>query len=266
LPRVQHAWVAGWWNLRRGLDITRQQPDLYLKLILLYSVPPLVAAGLVLYGPKDTLWDAPLAYLLPLITIVVAPVVLMHAVDAGRGGERIGVVEATRRGVPCVPRYVWTNVHTTLLFWVPVGTLVLLRELSPLGGWLPPVVWATLIGLVALHQHVRTVLAPYLAVHGELGGTRAALTSWELGGQYFWHLLGTFVLGSLPVALPLGIAYLVIERFGPDPLSAAVLAASWQLSWVGVQSTRGLLIPALHTAYERLYTPTAPGLIDTAQG
>jgi len=263
LPRVHHAWVASWWNLRRGLDITRQQPDLYVKLLLLYSIPPLVAAALVVYAPKDNAWHDPLAYLLPLITIVVAPVVLMHAVEAGHGGERIGVLEATRRGVPWVPRYVWTNVHTTLLFWIPVGALMLLWEHTPLGPWLPTVVWVPLIGLVALHQHVRTVLAPYLAVHGELGGTRAALTSWELGGRHFWHLLGTFVLGSLPVALPLGVAYLAVERFGPDPLSAALLAASWQLGWVGVQSTRGLLIPALHNAYEDLY---AAALIDTAGG
>jgi hypothetical protein len=111
-----------------------------------------------------------------------------------------------------------------------------------------------IIGLVALHQHVRTVLAPYLAVHGHLGGTRAAMTSWELGGRHFWLLLGTFVVASLPIALPLGVVYLLAEHFGPDPVSAALLAASWQLGWVGVQSTRSLLIPALHTAYEDLYT------------
>jgi hypothetical protein len=257
LPPVHYAWVAGWWNLRRGFDITRRQPDLYLKLVLLYSVPPLAAAALVLYAPSNALWYQPLTYVLPWITIVVAPVVLMHAVDAGHGGERIGVLEATRRGVPWVPRYVWTNVHTTLLFWIPVGSLVLLWERSPLGTWLPTVVWVAVIGLVALHQHVRTVLAPYLAVHGELGGTRAALTSWQLGGRHFWNLLGTFVFGSLPVALPLGAAYLALEHFGPDPISAALLAASWQLGWVGVQSTRGVLIPALHTAYEDLYAVPA---------
>ncbi len=253
LRRVNYAWAAGWGNLRRGLQITSQQPDLYLKLVLLYSVPPLVSAWLVVYGPNNgAWWYEPLVALLPTITMVVAPVVLMHAVDAGRGGERIGVLEATRRGVPNVPRYVWTNVHTTVLFWVPVGTLVLLWERSPLGAWLPTVVWVAVIGLVALHQHVRTVLAPYLAVHGELGCTRAALTSWELGGRHFWPLLSTFVLGSVPVALPLLVAYLMIEQFGPGPLGAALLAASWQLSWVSVQSTRGLLIPALHTAYEDL--------------
>jgi hypothetical protein len=245
--------MAGWWNLRQGLEITRQQPDLYVKLVLLYSLPPLLAAGLVVYGPSDTLWFQPLVSVLPLVTMLVAPVVLMHAVEAGRGGERIGVLEATRRGVPWVPRYVWTNVHTTVLFWAPVGTLVLLRERSPLGTLVPTIVWVAVIGLVALHQHVRTVMAPYLAVHGDLGGTRAALTSWELGGRHFWQLLGTFVLGSLPVALPLSAAFLLAEHFGPDPLSAALLAASWQLGWVGVQSTRSLLIPALHTAYEALY-------------
>jgi hypothetical protein len=250
---VNYAWSAAWSNLRGGLAITAQQPDLYLKLVLLYSLPPLLAAWLVVSGPHDTLWFQPLVSLLPLITMVVAPVVLMHAVDAGWGGERIGVLEATRRGVPWVPRYIWTNVHTTILFWVPVGALVLLWERSPLGAVLPSVVWVTVIALVALHQHVRTVLAPYLAVHGELDGTRAALTSWELGGRHFWLLLGTFVLGSAPVALPLMVAFVAIQRFGPDPLSAAFVAASWQLGWVGVQSTRGLLIPALHTAYEGLY-------------
>ena len=252
---MSRAWVAAWGNLRGGLEITAQQPDLYVKLVLLYSLPPLLAAWLVVKGPREAAWVQLLVAILPLITMVVAPVVLMHAVDAGRGGERIGVLEATRRGVPWVPRYIWTNVHTTFMFWVPVGALVLLWERSPLGALLPTVVWIVVIGLVALHQHVRTVLAPYLAVHGSLGGTRAALTSWELGGRHFWLLLGTFLLGSVPVAVPLGIGFLAIERFGPDALSAALLTASWQLGWVGVQSTRGLLIPALHTAYEGLYSP-----------
>ncbi|MBV8718727.1 MAG: hypothetical protein JOZ65_26985 [Chloroflexi bacterium] len=251
---MNRAWAAAWSNLRGGLEITAQQPDLYVKLVLLYSLPPLLAAWLVVNGPQNAAWVQPLVALLPLITMVVAPVVLMHAVDAGRGGERIGVLEATRRGVPWVPRYIWTNMHTTVLFWVPVGTLLILWERSPLGPWLPTIVWVIVIGMVALHQHVRTVLAPYLAVHGELNGTRAALTSWELGGRHFWLLLGTFVLGSVPVALPLAVGFVAIEHWGPDALSAALLAASWQLGWVGVQSTRGLLIPALHTAYEGLYS------------
>jgi hypothetical protein len=251
---VGSALSGAWTNLSRGLAITRQQPDLYLKLVALYSVPPLVAACLVLFGPSDA---SPavrlLAVLLPSITMVVAPVVLMHAVDAAIDGERIGVLEATRRGMPKVPLYVWTNVHTTVLFWAPVGALLLLHERSPLGEELPAAFWVLLIGGVALHQHVRTVLAPYLAVHGAMDGTRAALASWDLGGRYFWLLLGTFLLGTLPVAVPIVIAVFLAEHFGPSALGAALLAASWQLGWVGVQSTRPLLIPAIHTAFEDIW-------------
>jgi hypothetical protein len=110
------------------------------------------------------------------------------------------------------------------------------------------------------------VLAPYLAVHGDLGGTAAALRSWQLGGRHFWHLLGTFVLGSLPVALPLGAGYWLVERFGPQSLSAALLAVGWQLGWVCVQSTRPLLIPALHTAYEDICGDRTPQLTRSGPG
>ena len=214
--------------------------------MLLYSLPPLAAAGLVLYAPRDTMWYAPLVAVLPLITIVVAPVVLMHAVDAGRWGERIGVLEATRRGVPWVPRYIWTNVHTTVLFWVPVGTLVLLWERSPLGNWVPPLVWVVVIGLVACHQHVRTVMAPYLAVHGDLNGTRAALTSWQLGGRHFWHLLGTFILGSLPggAAAGSGVSAGRAIRAGPAERSASGRLVAVGLGWRAVDAVAADPSPA----------------------
>jgi hypothetical protein len=130
---------------------------------------------------------------------------------------------------------------------------VFLRDRSPLGEVIPTAVWIAVIGIVAIHQHVRTVLAPYLAVHGDLNGRHAAVLSWHLGGRYFWLLLGTFLIASLPVALPLSAAFLLAEHFGPDPLAAALVAVSWQLGWVGVQSTRPVLIPALHTVYEDLY-------------
>jgi hypothetical protein len=154
--------------------------------------------------------------------------------------------------VPSVPIYVWTNVHTTLLFWLPVGCLLLLWEYSPLGPLMPGAGWLALIGVVAVHQHVRTVLAPYLAVHGACSGTHAALTSWRLGGTYFWRLLGTFAFGSLPVALPLLVLVALLARFGPDAVSRALLAASMQLSCVGLQSVRPVLVPALHSVYEQI--------------
>ena len=249
---VALAWQAGWTNLWRGVAITRRQPDLYVWLCVVYALPPLVAAWLVVFGPRDSAWSEPLVLGLPWITVVVAPVVLMHAVAASCEGERLSLLEATRRGVPSVPIYVWTNVHTTALFWLPVGSLLLLWERSPLGPLVPGAGWLAVIGVVAIHQHVRTVLAPYLAVHGACSGTHAALTSWRLGGTYFWRLLGTFTVGSLPVALPLLVCVGLLAHFGPDAVTRALLAASVQLSCLGLQSVRPVLVPALHSVYEQI--------------
>ena len=249
---VAHAWQAGWANLWRGLAITRRQPGLYLELGVVYGLPPLVAAWLMVFGPQDWAWYQPLVIGLPWITLVVAPVVLMHAVAASCEGERLSLLEATRRGVPSVPIYVWTNVHTTALFWLPVGALVLLREYTPLGPLVPGPGWLALIGVVAVHQHVRTVLAPYLAVHGACSGTHAALTSWRLGGTYFWRLLGTFAFGSAPVAVPLLLGFVLLARFGPDAVARALAAASLQLGCIGLQSVRPVLVPALHSVYEQI--------------
>jgi hypothetical protein len=250
------AWEAGRGYATRGFEITRRQPDLYLQLVLLYSLPALAAAALVLYGPPEAPWHAPMVFALPWITVAVAPTVLMLAVEAGRRGERLSALEATRRGVPWVPRYLWTNTHTTLMFWVPVGSLLLLSNHPAVGPAVPTAIWMALIGMVAIHQHVRSMLAPYLVLHGNvdfLGVTRATLLSWHLGGKHFWTLLGTFVLGIAPVAVPLGIAYLAAQTLGPTPLSDALQKAGGQLLWVGIQAIRPFLIPALHSLYEDLW-------------
>ncbi len=257
---VSRGWEAGFEYLLRGLAITRRQPELYVQLALLYSSPAAAAALLVLYGPHGTRWYAPAVFALPWITVVVAPAVLMLAVHAGHRGEQLSALEATRRGVPWVPRYFWTNVHTTLVFWIPVGLLVWVRDESPLGPLLPGALWAALIGSVVLHQHVRTMLAPYLAIHANHGGREATLASWHLGGQHFWRLLGTFVFGVAPVALPLAVLFGVAELFGPVPVRSALLAASFQLLWVCIQVIRPVLIPALHTLYDDLPAPDRLGL------
>jgi hypothetical protein len=249
---VAHAWQAGWTNLGHGLAITRRQPGLYLELCVVYGLPPVVAAWLVVFGPQDSAWDRLLVLALPWITLVVAPVVLMHAVAASCEGERLSLLEATRRGVPSVPIYVWTNVHTTVLFWLPIGLLLLLHERSPLGSLVPGACWLAVIAVVAVHQHVRTVLAPYLAVHGACSGTHAALTSWRLGGVYFWRLLGTFAFGSLPVAVPLLVCLGLLARFAPDAVVQALVAASLPLSCLGLQSVRPVLVPALHSVWEQI--------------
>jgi hypothetical protein len=262
---LRRAWSAADGYLSEGFSVARIQPWLYVKLVFLYSLPAIAAAWLVLYAPHEASWYEPLqlplpwgfigigpAFVLPWITVAVAPVVVMLAVHAGRHGEQLSVREATRRGIPLVPKYLWTNVHTTAMFWIPVGGLVLLRDGTALGEAIPSALWYVVIGLVAIHQHVRTMMAPYLAIHGDQNGTRAAIGSWQMGGEHFWTLLWTFVRGIIPSGLPLVAVLFLAEQFGPSWVQSALVAASAQISWVTIQAVRPVLIPALHTLYEDL--------------
>lgn len=246
---VGTAWRAGRAYVARGFALTRRQRKLHLELVVFYSVPALVAAWLVLYAPADQYWHVPLTFTLPWLTVAVAPIVVMLAAHAASQGESVGVVEVSRRGLRWFPRYFWTNVHTTAVFWVPVGGLTLVREHAPIPSLAPPLAWVALIGVVAVHQHVRTLLAPYLAVHSDLSGTRAALMSWRLGGLYFWPLLGAFVAGVAPVGAPLAVAYLLALALAPPRILADLATVSPQVIWVAFQAIRPILIPALYTLY-----------------
>ena len=73
--------------------------------------------------------------------------------------------------------------------------------------------WWLAITTCALYLHMRTVLAPFFAVDADLPGTLAALEAWRLSGRHFPVCLATFVLGSQPIASPLGLLA------HPDPQS-----------------------------------------------
>src|SRR6185503_7302043 len=114
-------------------------------------------------------------------------------------------------------RYVWTNCHSTVLFWGPVGALLLIQDafVADRGGVLS-VAWWLLIAATALYLHCRTVLAPFLAVHADLPATQAVVEAWRLSGRHFGVCFWTFVLGTLPVAVPLGLVLGIVYLFA-DP-------------------------------------------------
>jgi hypothetical protein len=146
------------------------------------------------------------------------------------------------------------------VFWVPVGTLLVLREVigARLRGVVPTaelVDAATLLVVLglALYLHTRTLLAPFLAVHGDLPGTLAALEAWRLAGQHFGVCFATLVLGSLPVGLPLGIVTLSVAQSLSDSGRARLFSAGEALAWVGIQLVRPVLIPALYMLYRDVW-------------
>ncbi len=255
---VAPLWQKGIVYLRRGAKIVSRNPGLYVSLALLYSIPGILS-GLIAVGFWSSFFlSGVLGAVLLLVTLSFAPIVVMQAAAKGHERKKVSFVEVTKAAVPWFPRYMWTNVHTSLIFWVPVQALLLLeslwRESLNLSGGASlvfSIAWAVLILAAALYLHTRTVLAPYLAIHSNLPGTVATVASWRISGHYFWETLSVFLFGTLPVALPLvglGFTTLVATGWlGHPVISQGILTASGVA--VLAQLSRPLLIPAVHAFY-----------------
>lgn len=248
--------------LRRGVAITRPWVGVHLRILAVFAAPALVAACLAAstVGRQPEPWEQVALAVLPWVTAVVGTVVVMVAVSAQAHGHRVNVLVATLKALPWVPRYFWTNVHTTVIFWVPVGTLLQARALqehvAPVDGALQPVVgglWWTVTVLVGLILHARTLLAAFLAVHGDLPGTMAALEAWRLSARHFGPCLATLIAGVVPVGLPLavlaGIAMITLTGWW----QAAFWAAAPNLVWAAIQAVRPVLIPAVYVLYRDVW-------------
>jgi len=245
--------------LRVGFARTRVGFRGLLAITAIYATPALAAAYLSTTRPA-TVWDQ-IAHLgLAALTAVLGTVVVMIATTHHARGVRIGVVGASLKALPWVPRYLWTNVHTSVIFWVPVGSLLLI------GGWFPTssvlngaaldvatVLWWLLTGVVALVAHTRTLLAPFFAIHANLPATLAVLEAWRLSGRHFALCLSTFVIASLLLALPLAATAAIVFSVAPRPLVAALTTAAPHLVWACIQVVRVTLIPAVYALYTELW-------------
>ena len=194
------------------------------------------------------------------ISSSVAPVVIMVTVAAGFAKESLGVAEAIRRGLAWLVRYLWTNVHTTVVFWVPVGALVILfrwqAEVAPLdatGQTIAGFFWFLGIGVVAVYVHSRTLLAPFLAVHENMPGTLAALESWRLSGRYFPKVFGVFIVSSAPTAIPLAVVIVGLLLLLDDGPKSTMLAMIPSLTWVAIKFVRPFLVTAVYPLQKELW-------------
>lgn len=253
------SWRQGSLYLRRGLTITRGDLGLQLSIVVVYSTPALIA-GYLSVRPGLSLWQQAVRAALPWLTAILGTVVVMAAVARQAHGRPVHLGGATWLGLTWVPRYAWTNVHTSAIFWVPVGLLLETRgwqqTLVPQTGWIGGAVaglWWLVIGLVALTMHTRTMLAPFLAIHGDRPGTLAALEAWRLSGRHFATCLSTLVAAGAPIALPQAALALVLVLTLSGPALGAFQAAAPDLVWAAIQMVRPVLIPALYLLYGELW-------------
>jgi hypothetical protein len=241
------------------LTITRPSLGVHLSILAVYSAPALAAAYLSLLA-EPSLWQQVLRAALPWLTAILGTVVVMAAVARQAHGRPVGLGEATWLALTWVPRYIWTNIHTSVIFWVPVGLLLQARgwqeTLAPQPGWIGVGIgglWWLVIGVVALTMHTRTLLAPFLAIHSDMPGTLAALEAWRLSGRHFVVCLSTLVAAASPIALPLAALALVLASTLPTSALASLLAAAPDLVWAAIQMVRPVLIPALYLLYRELW-------------
>ncbi len=258
-PDGTSSWRRGPAYLRRGLAITRASLGVQLLIVAVYASPALAAACLSAQ-PEPAVWQQALRQVLPWVTAILGTVVVMAAVSRQARGRPVGLAGATRLALPWVPRYVWTNLHTTVIFWVPVGLLLQAHAwqsaLVPLTGWVGLVVvglWWLSIGVVGLTMHTRTLLAPFFAIHGDRPGTLAAVEAWRVSGRHFGACLSTLVAAGAPVALPLvGLAGVLLLTL-PAGAAATLVAAAPDLAWAAIQAVRPVLIPAVYLLYTDLW-------------
>ncbi len=254
------AWRAGVGYARRGLASLRREPLAVAAIMLLFALP---AAGVIAITAADLpqgLGRTLATLALNTLAGTVAPVMFMKVVAAAHHGSKRGLAAHLRDGAVWLPRYIWTNLHTTVIFWVPVGALTLgylgFRQLdaaqAPLGT-LVSAAWIAAIAVTGIYVHTRTLLAPFLAVHGNIPGSLAALESWRLSGRYFGPVFAAFAVSAAPTALPLTAVfmavYLTLEGRALDVFTATLTAQVW----IAIKLIRPPLVAAAYALYEQLW-------------
>jgi hypothetical protein len=259
--RLHVAERAGRAYLRAGLGLLRQFPGVYVTLFVLIAACTAVAGYLTVTEPAIP-GDDLIAFALDFVSATVAPVIVMAAVAASGHGRQPGLWSSVRTGVPWLPRYLWTNLHTTLIFWIPVGAIVGAMRwqsanvpLEGAAGVLALAGWITAITASAVYLHSRTLLAPFFAIHGNMPGTIAVLESWRISGRYFWVVLGTFLVAALPPAIvPLALFGGTLVAFhGSGVETTYLVAATTSLVWAGIQFVRPFLVSAVYVLHRDLW-------------
>lgn len=255
-------WDAGTRYVRLGLAVLGRSPWMYVAILASFAAPSGVAAVVTVSDLPEGFGRSALLWTLNAVSATVAPPVVMMLVAAGYGDRKPGFLESIGTGLRWFPRYLWTNLHTTVIFWVPVSAALWLfdwqRRAAPVEGvaeLLVTILWVAGIAALALYMHTRTLLAPFLAVHGNVPGTLAALESWRLSGREFARVFGAFIVPSAPVAVPLGLAILAgWLALGDSPERREAMIAMWpSLTWVFIKFVRPLLIAAVYGLYQDLW-------------
>lgn len=238
---------------RVGIQRCRTQSQLIGFLTVMFCLPIVLALALSVGFPAAT-WLGPVTFVLSTTTVIGGGLTLMVAVDASVRGETIGMGTILRRALGYLPRYVLTNVHTTIFYWsILLPAIYLAGQVTigrPVG--VVVVVWALVVAIGTV-VHLHTLFAPYMAVHSDLHPTRAAIEGFRLARNQFALSAATFVSATAGIGVPLLIAigalWMYATREGPGTVALFDTALPFLIAGL-VQLVRPVMVASLHAMYE----------------
>ncbi len=239
-----------WWRqaasyVASGLRICRKDIPGLVVLVGLFMLPPLAA---VVVGSQPGALAFWIAQALPWITITLGNMCAVLAIEAIDAGQPIIPSEILPAAVRWLPRYLWTNGITTVLFWgLFTPAQWALDKLVASWGW-PSFTVILLLGIPMLFWHVRLVFATYAAIVDDQPGVHSVRISLGIA-QGRWLMVVAAFVGSVVVEAPIiGPIYLLIQGISNQAVAGG-------FTWMLIMLMRPIFIATLHEIYED-YRPT----------
>jgi hypothetical protein len=248
---------SSWWRqasyyVACGLRICRKDIPGLITLVGLFMLPSLAA---VIVGSQP----GPLAYWvalgLPWITIILGNMAAVLAIEALDAGQPVVLARILPAVIRWLPRYLWTNGITTVLFWglfMPLQWVI--SQQTNRWGW-PSFAPTALLLLPMLFWHVRLVFSTYAAIVDDQPGMRSVMISIRLAHRRWKMVVAAFAFSVLIVAPLAGPLYLVILTIHNPVIAGGFV-------WALIMPMRPLFIATLHMIYKdfRPATTLAEGL------
>jgi hypothetical protein len=252
-----------WWRqasryVASGIAICRKDPLSLLALVALFAIPPLAAAWIGAQPGDVAYW---LAWGLPWITITLGNITMVLAIEDLDAGRPLHIFKLLPVGVRWLPRYLWANGITTVLFWVPqtIATWAV-GKLTNFWAW-PSFSTLAILLLPMLFWHVRLVFATYAAIVDDYTGMRSVRISLGIAQGRWRMVAAAFALSVLVEAPIAGPLYLLLLQAPHSPLHQSLVIGgfTWTraddlvggaLLWVLLMLMRPIFIATLHEIYE----------------
>ena len=233
-------WRQAAYYVACGLRICRKDIAGLLTLVGLFMLPPLAA---VIVGSQPGSFAYWVAWGLPWITITLGNIAAVLAIEALDAGQQVVPARILPAAIRWLPRYLWTNGITTILFWGLFTPLMwLISQQTHRWNW-PPFAPTALLLLPMLFWHVRLVFATYAAIVDDQPGLRSVIISICLPHKR-WRMVVAAFVGSFFIVAPLaGPLYLLILT-----IHNPVIAGGFE--WALVMPIRPLFIATLHLIYK----------------